>query len=155
MCINTFRYPKINQYSTGLFVSYSRKNPTAQKIVYYSLNAFTYVNKTNDRKSFFFFQKKFSKFNLIKCNRAMTQHILEKRFRLLSFSVCHWFKVHLRRLDTQHNDIQHNDTQHNIVTQRKGHNINDTLLTSIECYSAECPVFYCYAECRYAECLCA
>jgi hypothetical protein len=34
------------------------------------------------------------------------------------------------------NDDQHDDTQQN----------------SKECYYAECPVFYCYAECRYTEC---
>ncbi len=31
LCRNTFAHLKINQYSTGLFVSYSRKNPNAQK----------------------------------------------------------------------------------------------------------------------------
>jgi hypothetical protein len=33
LCINTFAYQKINQYSTGLFVSCSQKNPIAQKYV--------------------------------------------------------------------------------------------------------------------------
>ncbi len=32
LCINTFVCLKINQYSTGLFVSYSRKNPIAQTL---------------------------------------------------------------------------------------------------------------------------
>ncbi len=31
MCVNTLSYPKINQYSTGLFVSYQQKNPIVQK----------------------------------------------------------------------------------------------------------------------------
>jgi hypothetical protein len=31
LCINTFACLKINQYSSGLFVSYLRKNPIAQK----------------------------------------------------------------------------------------------------------------------------
>jgi hypothetical protein len=30
LCINTFACLKINQYSTGLFVSYSQKNPIVQ-----------------------------------------------------------------------------------------------------------------------------
>ncbi len=31
-CVNTFSSLKINQYSNGLFVSYSRKNPIAQNM---------------------------------------------------------------------------------------------------------------------------
>jgi hypothetical protein len=33
LCIDTLAHLKINQYSTELFVSYSAKNPIAQKIV--------------------------------------------------------------------------------------------------------------------------
>jgi hypothetical protein len=42
VCINTFACPKINQYSTGLFVSYSRKNSNAQKYI------FCYLAKLKD-----------------------------------------------------------------------------------------------------------
>ncbi len=30
--------------------------------------------------------------------------------------------------------------------------INDTQLSSNECYYADCPIFYCYVKYRYAEC---
>jgi len=33
MCINTFLNPKLNQYSTGLFVSYSQKNSIAPNLL--------------------------------------------------------------------------------------------------------------------------
>ncbi len=53
LCLNTFACLKINQYSTGLFVSYSGKNPIAQN------------NKTDGRIiSFFFKQRAPRRFNV-------------------------------------------------------------------------------------------
>jgi len=43
VCINTFACLKINQYSTGLFVSYSRKNPIVRKIVYFFQSALVHL----------------------------------------------------------------------------------------------------------------
>ncbi len=52
------------------------------------------------------------------------------------------------RHDNQHNDIQHNDTQHNRLIYDTQHNS----FNSMECLHAECRVFYCYADCRFAGC---
>ncbi len=52
--------------------------------------------------------------------------------------------------DTQHNNIQHNNTQHNglIGDTMK----NDAQHNSLESHYDECRVFYCFAECHYADC---
>ncbi len=44
LCINTFACLKINQYSTGLFVSYSWINPIAQNYFYIYFDNFTYLS---------------------------------------------------------------------------------------------------------------
>ncbi len=46
-----------------------------------------------------------------------------------------------RRYNTRHSDIWHNDTQHKELNCDK----------SAQCY-AKCRMFYCNAECNYAEC---